>query len=156
MGAEAVVNGRRSVVLESPAATLVVDLGGGSIVDFHIAGGGLNPLRWLGPGDEKQAFRPMAHFLCLDRGGAPSEAERGNGMFFHGEASRVEWKEYEAPEHQGGGKSAAMGAMLPMAGLEIRRAILLSATAPIFRVSDNWTAFIRLNSLKERATSLAI
>ena len=139
MGADAVVNGRRSLVLESPAATLVVDLGGGSIVDFHLAGGGLNPLRWLGPGDEKQAFRPMAHFLCLDRWGPPSEAERQNGMFFHGEASRVEWKEYEAPEHQSGEKAAAMGAALPMAGLEIRRAIRLSASAPVFRVSETVT-----------------
>ena len=64
---EVMINGRRTVVVESPAATLLIDLGGGSIVDFHLSGGGLNPLRWLGPGDENAALRPMAHFLCLDR-----------------------------------------------------------------------------------------
>jgi hypothetical protein len=85
---EVVINGRRTVVVESPAATLLIDLGGGSIVDFHLSGGGLNPLHWLGPGDENTALRPMAHFLCLDRWGQPSEAEQRNGMPFHGEASR--------------------------------------------------------------------
>src|SRR6185436_50265 len=93
MSAETVINGRRTVVLESRAATVLIDIGGGSIVDFHLSGGGLNPLRWLGPGDENAAFRPMAHFLCLDRWGPPSETERRNGMPFHGEASRVEWRE---------------------------------------------------------------
>src|SRR4051812_925579 len=73
--AEVVVNGRPSVVLESPAAKLVIDLGGGSIVDFHLAAGGLNPLRWIGPADVNVELRPMAHFVCLDRWGQPSQAE---------------------------------------------------------------------------------
>src|SRR5580704_16726978 len=33
---EVIVNGRPAVVIESPAAKLVVDLGDGSIVDFHL------------------------------------------------------------------------------------------------------------------------
>jgi hypothetical protein len=51
-------------------------------VDFHL-GGGLNPLRWLGPGDADKALRPMAHFLCLDRWGPPTAAELRNRMPFH-------------------------------------------------------------------------
>ena len=86
--AEVMLNGRPSVVLESPAAKLVIDLGGGSIVDFHLAAGGLNPLRWIGPADQNTVLRPMAHFLCLDRWGPASEAEGRNGMPFHGEAGR--------------------------------------------------------------------
>ena len=43
-------DGRRTVRLETQTATLVIDLGGGSIVDFHLGTGGLNPLGWLGPG----------------------------------------------------------------------------------------------------------
>src|ERR1051326_4956507 len=73
--AQDVTDGRPAVRLESQAATLVIDLGGGSIVDFHLNPDGLNPLHWLGPDDEDKAFRPMAHFLCLDRWGAPSDAE---------------------------------------------------------------------------------
>src|SRR5689334_24716158 len=97
--AEVAVNGRPSTVLTTEAATVVIDLGGGSIVDFHLGGGGLNPLRWLGPGDEDQALRPMAHFLCLDRWGPPTAAELRNGMPFHGEAARVEWKQLGTNEH---------------------------------------------------------
>src|SRR5262245_25483679 len=91
--AEVMVNSRPAVVLESPAAKLVIYLGGGSIVDFHLATGGLNPLRWIGPADENAKLRPMAHFLCLDRWGRPSDAELRNGMPFHGEAARVRWRE---------------------------------------------------------------
>jgi hypothetical protein len=134
--AEIIVNGRPSVVLESPAAKLVVDLGGGSIVDFHLAAGGLNPLRWIGPGDENAALRPMAHFLCLDRWGQPSEAELRNGMPFHGEAARVRWREFDAPEPRDGRILAAMGATLPMAGLDVRRTIRLSEEAALFSVSE--------------------
>jgi hypothetical protein len=137
--AQIVTDGRRTVRLRSPAATLVIDLGGGSIVDFHLADGGLNPLRWLGPGDEDKAFRPMAHFLCLDRWGPPSEAELRNGMPFHGEASRVEWKQLGAPERQAGRIVAAMEATLPLAGLEVRRTLGLSESAPFFSVSETVT-----------------
>src|SRR5712671_7124929 len=108
--AEVIVNGRPAVVLESPAAKLTIDLGGGSIIDFHLAGGGLNPLRWIGPADENAVLRPMAHFLCLDRWGQPSQAELGNGMPFHGEASRVRWREFDRPERTDGRFFAAMGA----------------------------------------------
>jgi hypothetical protein len=67
-------------------------LGGGSFVSFRLKDQNLNPLRWLGPADQNVVNRPMAHFLCLDRWGAPSEAEIASGMFFHGEAARVAWK----------------------------------------------------------------
>jgi len=141
---EIVINGRRSVVLESPAATLVIDLGGGSIVDFHLAGGGLNPLRWLGPGDENAALRPMAHFLCLDRWGPPSETERRNGIPFHGEAARVEWKELNTSGGRGAKNLAAMSAHLPLAGLEIHRSVQLSESGAVFTVSETVTNLNKL------------
>jgi hypothetical protein len=145
--AEVVINGRRTVVVESPAATLLIDLGGGSIVDFHLSGGGLNPLRWLGPGDEQAQLRPMAHFLCLDRWGAPSEAEQRNGMPFHGEAARVEWKELPTSEVRGARNLAAMSAYLPMAGLEIRRSVSLADSAAVFTVSETVTNRNKLGHL---------
>ena len=137
--AQVVTDGRRTVRLESQTATLVIDLGGGSIVDFHLAGGGLNPLHWLGPGDEDKAFRPMAHFLCLDRWGPPSDAELRNGMPFHGEASRVEWQQLDARERQAGRIVVAMEATLPLAGLEVRRTVELSESASFFSVSETVT-----------------
>jgi hypothetical protein len=130
---------RPSVRLESQAATLVIDLGGGSIVDFHLGGGGLNPLRWLGPGDADKALRPMAHFLCLDRWGPPTAAELRNGMPFHGEASRVEWKQTGANERQAGRTAAVMETALPIAGLEVRRTVALADSAAFFTVSETVT-----------------
>jgi len=62
----------------------------------------------------------MSHFLCLDRWGQPSEAERKNGMPFHGEATRVEWKVESST-----GTSVTMSAALPMAGLTVRRTAVL-------------------------------
>ena len=137
--AQVLADGRRTVRLESRTATVVIDLGGGSIVDFHLAGGGLNPLRWLGPGDEDQAFRPMAHFLCLDRWGQPSDAELRNGMPFHGEASRIEWKPLIASERKPGRIVAVMEATLPLAGLDVRRTIALYERASVFSVSETVT-----------------
>ena len=137
--AQVVTDGRRTVRLESQTTTLAIDLGGGSIVDFHLAGGGLNPLHWLGPGDEDKAFRPMAHFLCLDRWGPPSDAEVRNGMPFHGEASRVEWKQLGASERRAGRIIAEMEATLPLAGLEVRRTVGLSESASFFSVSETVT-----------------
>jgi hypothetical protein len=152
--AEVIVNGRPSVVLESAAAKLVIDLGGGSIVDFHLAGG-LNPLRWIGPADENALLRPMAHFLCLDRWGPPSEAERRNGMPFHGEAGRVRWREFDAPEGRDGKVFAAMGAALPIAGLEVRRTVRLSEAAAVFSVSEtvrNGNKLGRIYNMVQHAT----
>jgi hypothetical protein len=153
--AEIIVNGRPAVVLQSPAAKLVIDLGGGSIVDFHLAGGGLNPLRWIGPADENAVLRPMAHFLCLDRWGQPSEAELGNGMPFHGEAARVRWRELDVTEARDGRIVAAMGATLPMAGLEVRRTVRLSETIAMFSVSEtviNRNKLGRIYNMVQHAT----
>jgi hypothetical protein len=153
--AEVIVNGRPAVVLESPAAKLVIDLGGGSIVDFHLAAGGLNPLRWIGPADENAVLRPMAHFLCLDRWGPPSEAEGRNGMPFHGEAGRVRWREFDAPERSDSRIFAVMGATLPIAGLEVRRTVRLSEAAAVFSVSEtvsNGNKLGRLYNMVQHAT----
>ncbi len=87
---------RPLLVLDGKAAKLVVDLGGGSISDFHLKSNDLNPLQW-----DSWAFsdtpnaeppmepRSMGHFLCLDRWGPATEAELGHGMGWHGEATRV-------------------------------------------------------------------
>jgi hypothetical protein len=153
--AEVIVNGRPAVLLQSAAAKLVIDLGGGSIVDFHLATGGLNPLHWIGPADENAVLRPMAHFLCLDRWGQPSEAELGNGMPFHGEAARVRWRELDAPEAMDGRIIAVMGATLPMAGLEVRRTVRLSQTTAVFSVSEtvsNRNKLGRIYNMVQHAT----
>jgi hypothetical protein len=103
---------RPSMRLSNTSASVTFDLLGGGLVDFRIpAVQSINPFTWESQGGPMEA-RPRGHFLCMDRWGQPSEAERANGMPFHGEASRVEWKQ------AGNGR---MEATLPMAGLSIER-----------------------------------
>ena len=134
MQAETLFNGRPSLILEGKAARLVVDLGGGSLVDFRLSGHRVNPLQW-DPG-ESAALKPLGHFLCLDRWGAPSEAEERNGMFFHGEASRVEWTVLEKPGRKDNAVAATMSARLPLAGLEVVRTVRLSNSTASCIVSE--------------------
>ncbi len=135
---ESLVDGRRSLVLEGEAARVVIDLLGGSIVRFEFKTSSLNPLVFGNSGSTSEA-RPMAHFLCLDRWGQPSEAEAKNGMPYHGEATRVEWKVLREPAPSAGGIAAELSASLPMAGLDVRRTITLSAGGALFRVSEEVT-----------------
>jgi hypothetical protein len=135
---QAIVSGRKSLVLDGKTATLVMDLGGGSISDFHLTDQKLNPLTW-DSGGENADLRPMGHFLCLDRWGAPSEAEQRNGMPFHGEASRVLWQVLTQPAVKGNKIEAEAAASLPMAGLEVTRRIRLSKDAAFFTVTERVT-----------------
>jgi hypothetical protein len=138
MYAQTSIDNRPSLVLETKSAKLVVDLGGGSIRDFHLAGHRLNPLTWDSKGDPASP-RPMGHFVCLDRWGQPSAAELRNGMPFHGEASRVVWKVATQPAMKGDKLFAEMTASLPMAGLEVTRRIRLSSDSPFFVVTERVT-----------------
>lgn len=136
---ETIVNGRPSLVLETKAATVVVDLGGGSIVQFQLQDQGLNPLTWTWEGNGVPAVHPMGHFLCLDRWGAPSDAESKNGMPFHGEAAWAVWRITQKPNVAGDEIHAAMETSLPMAGFEVRRRIRLFNEVPLMIVSESVT-----------------
>src|SRR5579862_5696029 len=140
---ETVVKGRRSVVLDGNSAQLVVDIAGGSIIDFHFKDQPLNPLTW-DPEKDKPGLRPMGHFLCLDRWGQPSAAEERNGMFFHGEATRVEWKVPHDAAAENEFVRAEMSATLPMAGIEVRRRVRLSQSTAFFVVNETVTNINKL------------
>ena len=136
--AATLVDGRESVVLEGEKAAVVVDLGGGSIVRFQLNESPLNPLQWNNPGPAGEP-RPMSHFLCLDRWGAPSKAEEANGMPFHGEATRVRWTVLRENGRAGGARQAEMAAWLPLAGLEVKRRIQLAAKHALLTVTEQVT-----------------
>ncbi|MBI3679232.1 MAG: hypothetical protein HY235_02405 [Acidobacteria bacterium] len=121
---------RPSATLETASARAVIDRLGGSIVRFELRDLPLNPLVWndRSPGLEA---RPMGHFLCLDRWGQPSEAEASNGMPFHGEATRVEWKAESRSKAE-----VRMTAHLPMAGLDVTRTARLHEWTPVLIVTE--------------------
>jgi hypothetical protein len=142
-GAQNWMQGRPTLVLEGKAAQLTVDLGGGSIADFHLNDQPLNPLSWdswsfsADPGAPPPPdARSMGHFLCLDRWGPASEAETANGMGWHGEATRVTWSVLDKPKEEHGRIRAEMSAQLPMAGLSVRRRIALAENQALFVVTE--------------------
>jgi hypothetical protein len=126
---------RAPLLLESRAAALRVNLTGGVLTDFRMAGDGVNPLQGMG------------HFLCLDRWGQPSEAEAKNGMPFHGEAYKVEWRVTRPPERRSGGIEAEMTAELPLAGLAVRRGIRMPDASPLVIVREEVTNRNRLGRI---------
>lgn len=132
---EAAQEGGRSVVLRGRAAELRVELVGGALSDFHLAGDSVNPLRGMG------------HFLCLDRWGPPSAAEEKNGMPFHGEAWKAEWRVARGPERRGDWIELEMSASLPIAGLEVRRVVRLADGEAVVRVSETVTNRNRLGRI---------
>lgn len=136
-GAQTVIKGRASVVLEGRVAQVTVDLGGGFIVGFQFKDQRLNPLSWVS--DEPGPAHPMGHFLCLDRWGAPSDAESKNGMPFHGEASHVQWTVVRQPGASGDAIQAEMAATLPMAGFKVARNLYLAEGAALLRVTESVT-----------------
>jgi hypothetical protein len=130
-----------TVVLRNRAAQVAVAPGGGAIVEFRLLESGVNPLAWeLGPDLEaRSAGRPFlrGHFLCLDRWGAPSEAEVRNGMPFHGEAPRTIWR--AGPRDEQSGAAATLSCDLPMAGLGVAREVRLAPAGAALTVVERVT-----------------
>ncbi len=124
----AAAQARPTLKLANEQARVSVDLLGGSIVDFRLAGGQVNPLVWANDAKPGEA-KPMSHFLCLDRWGQPSPAELANGMPYHGEATRVEWQQTGA---------GSMRTELPMAGLAVERTLRM-LDGPAFLVEETVT-----------------
>lgn len=134
---------RPRLVLDGQAAVLVVDLGGGSIADFHLKSNPLNPLQWdsWSFGDTPDQAPPieprsMGHFLCLDRWGPATQAEQAHGMGWHGEATRVWWTQDEDVRAEDGFLLADLSAELPLAGLAVARSIRMSQEQAVFAVAE--------------------
>ncbi|MFN7924580.1 MAG: hypothetical protein U0Q16_31045 [Bryobacteraceae bacterium] len=115
----------QTLTLDSGAVRMNWELNGGSLSSMRLKEGGENPFTW----EDKSApptARMRGHFLCLDRWGAPSDSEKAAGMPFHGEASKVAWKQRGSST-----TDADMSAQLPMARLSIRRTVKLQGESAL-------------------------
>lgn len=142
---------RRSIELSTGAATLKVDLSGGSLASFALtappSGSAVNPLSWDcashdGLDVEDVKPRPLGHFLCCDRWGPPTPAELENGMYYHGEAPQVEWKVSASSA-----SSATMGCDMPMAGMTIERSVEMAPDAAVAVVKETVTNVAKLSRM---------
>jgi len=141
------LKGRNLVKLENSNAMVVVDLGGGSIVDFHFKEGELNPLTWNYPDEGDINPRTMGHFICLDRWGAASKAESAKGMPFHGEASTVNWQILQEPVRKNGTVYSEMSCELPVAGLKLKRSLILDEKEAVLTVTEAITNIDKLGRI---------
>jgi hypothetical protein len=132
--------------MEGKKAELVVDLGGGSISEFRLKPNGLSPLQWdswsFSPHPEQEPPmlpRSMGHFLCLDRWGSVSEAEKANGMNQHGEATQVWWAVSHEMTSNTGKMNLRLRADLPVAGLRVERSIFMHESSTVAVVEEHVT-----------------
>jgi len=122
------------VKMENSNIELLINLNGGSYFDFHLKELPVNPINWRATKPEEQIF--MGHFLCFDRWGPPSTAERANGFRHHGEVNTETWELLKAPRTNDGRSTCFMMCKLPMAGLQLTRKIELSADEPVFFITE--------------------
>jgi hypothetical protein len=122
------------VKMENGNIELLVNLNGGSYFDFHLKELPLNPINWRATKPEERIF--MGHFLCFDRWGPPSEAEKANGFRHHGEVNTVLWTLLTPPRKIDGRSTCSMMCKLPMAGLQMNRKIELSVDEPVYFVTE--------------------
>jgi hypothetical protein len=139
--------------IENSKAVLEVNLNGGSYPDFHLKELPLNPLNWHIKDSTMPDF--MGHFLCFDRWGPPSEAEKANGFKYHGEASTVVWKRLAEPKSINGIITCSMECTLPMGGLQLTRKIEMPADEPVFFVTEeikNLNKYGRMYNIVQHVT----
>lgn len=122
------------VKMENNSICLLVNLNGGSYFDFHLKEQPINPINWRAKKPEEKMF--MGHFLCFDRWGPPSAAEKANGFLHHGEVNNVKWELLAPTETNKDGQTCSMMCTLPMAGLQLKRNVELSATEPVYFVTE--------------------
>ena len=120
--------------IENSKVLLQINLNGGSYFDFQFKDLPVNPINFQSKESVKSAF--MGHFLCFDRWGPPTDAEKTNGCLHHGEAAAVAWKMLIKPQTKDGFTTCSMMCNLPMGGLQLTRKIELSEDEPVFFVTE--------------------
>ncbi len=120
--------------LENKKAILQVNLAGGAYCDFHLKDLPLNLLNWRISDPEQPPF--MGHFLCFDRWGPPSDAEKTNGFRHHGEVNTEHWELLDKAQGKDALLKCSMRCKLPMGGLQLTRRIAMAEDEPVFFVTE--------------------
>lgn len=122
------------VKMENSSITLLLDLNGGAYFDFQLKDLAVNPIGWKATKPEESMFK--GHFVCFDRWGPPSAGEKANGFRHHGEVNLQMWQLVNPPAVTDGKMAGSMTCTLPMAGLQLTRSIELSASEPVFYITE--------------------
>lgn len=143
----------KNIILKNNSIALEIDLHGGAYINFHLKDLPVNPLNWRTSNPLLPPFR--GHFLCFDRWGPPSEAEKLNGFQHHGEVNTENWKILKKPFHGNGGTACVMRCRLPVGGLELTRYVELPQEEPVFTVREeikNLNPYGRMYNIVQHVT----
>ena len=133
--------GDENFILNNGIVQVSVASSGGGITDFRFLDHAVNPLNWEIERDPASIEKPYlrGHFLCLDRWGAPSNAEAENGMTFHGEAAYASWRLVDRGESAESRQEAEMIWELPIAQMTVRRVMWLEDNQAVLVVREHIT-----------------
>ena len=124
------------ITLKNNYASVTVDLHGGAIVDFRLAGNSVNPLSFRFnpeqmPENNRQGACYQGHFACIGRWGLPSAGEIAAGQPNHGLSALIPWE--DAGHTQ---TTLDMHVHSPLDGLRTQRTMQLSKGAAAFEVTE--------------------
>lgn len=118
---------------------------GGAISSCTLAGSDLNPLSWQS-GNPVDGSNNEGLFVCFDRLGHPSDAEKARGVPFHGEATSVEWEVLAQFTDDDGNQHLKMRCTLPVAQMQLVREYCLFKDSAVCRITDrikNLNTFVK-------------
>jgi hypothetical protein len=124
----------QKIILENNSIILKINPEGGSYSYFHLKDLPVNPINWETTDPEQPPFK--GHFLCFDRWGPPTDAEKANGFRHHGEVNTQKWQVVQKPQNTNNITTCVMSCRLPMGGLELTRTVELPEGEPVFFVSE--------------------
>jgi len=124
----------KNIILENSKVVLQINTSGGAYSDFHLKDLPVNPINWETTDPEQPPFK--GHFLCFDRWGPPTDAEKANGFQHHGEVNSQKWQVMQKPHKRKDITACVMSCRLPMGGLELIRKVELPQGEPVFFISE--------------------
>ena len=133
--------GDEKFLLSNGTVQVSVASHGGGITEFRFLDRAVNPLNWEMGRESASHDEPYlrGHFLCLDRWGAPSDAEVENGMTFHGEAAYATWRLVDRGGSAENRQNAEMVCELPIAQMTVRRVMRLDRNQAVLVVREQIT-----------------
>lgn len=134
--ASAFATGSEQVVLQNTAMRMEINLQGGAISSCVLEGETLNPFTWKSGAKSGDLSRKEGLFLCFERVGKSSKADRKRGVPFHGEATSVRWEVLGHTEDEAGHKRLKMSCKLPITQLALEREYCLFKDSSVCRVTD--------------------
>jgi hypothetical protein len=124
----------QKIILENSSTVLQLNAEGGSYSNFRLKDLPVNPINWETTDPEQPPFK--GHFLCFDRWGPPTGAEKANGFRHHGEVNTQKWQIVQKPQKTNNITKCVMSCRLPMGGLKLTRTVELPEGEPVFFVSE--------------------